>query len=150
MICKVKERNGLRVKRSFCLIIVLCIVLVIFGACDENVFSESLDERLFEYILRDTEKEDVVVFALDAYSREGWCYYHIKYSLAKDGERNNWDVVYRGRYADISLYYNLNWEDDSVVFPMKDGFYDAVEYGVHKSYTEEEIARYIDEYYKLH
>lgn len=135
-------------KKIICALVLLCAVLVVCTACEENGFSKDLDRRVFEYILRDTKKEDVEIRELDAYSHEGYCYYHVKYTLDEDGETDTWNVVYCGsRYGSVTMYYNLNWENDSIVFPMKDDFYDAVEYGAHKQYTAEEIQRCVDAYF---
>ena len=135
-------------KRMLCFLLLCCVILATFASCDDGEFSESLDKSFFNYILRDTAEGDVEIAELDIYSREGYCYYHVKYTRYEDGETKEWNAVYRGRYNEVSLYYNLNWENDSAVFPIKDAFYDAVEYGNHKCYDTEEIARYVEDYYK--
>ena len=135
-------------KKAIAVILLFCTVTVLCTACDEAEFSSQLDKSLFEYILRDTEKGDVVIDALDAYSREGYCYYHIRYSYPEDGELKQMDVVYRGNFGRVTFYYNLNWENDSIILPMKDDFYDAVEYGTHKQYGAEEIERCVTRYFE--
>ena len=135
-------------KKKICFLLLCCLMLSVLASCVEDDFSKSLDEAFFNYILRGTAEGDVAISELDVYSREGYCYYHVKYTCAEDGELKEWNAVYRGRYNEVSLYYNLNWENDGIIFSFKDAFYDAVEYGSHKKYSEEEIARYVKNYYK--
>ena len=139
-------------KRMKRLVFPLFLLAVLFGigvGCEENVFSKDVDERVFEYVLRDSDKMDIVIHSVDSYYKENEYFYHIKYSCTVDGAAENWDVVYLARkYGSVSMHYNLNWEDSSVVFPMKDSFYDAVDYGVHTFYTEEEIDQSTGRYYE--
>ena len=135
-------------KKTIFTLFLFCLLLASVVSCDENAFSAQQDKSLFEYILRDTEKGEVEVSELDAYSKDGYCYYHVRYTYFDEGELKEMNAVYRARYGKVMLHYNLNWKDDSIIFPMKDEFYDAVEYGAHKRYSEEEIARYIQQYYK--
>ena len=136
-------------KKLFCFLFLIFTVIGVYSSCDKNVFFEDVDRRVFEYILRDTEKGDVEISGLDAYFRENDYYYHIRYSCVEDGERKDWSAVYRcRRHGSVTMYYNLNWEDDSIILPMKDDFFDAVDYGDHKLYSEKEIEKYVEYYYK--
>ena len=128
--------------------IVLLFLAFVLVSCDEG-FSSGLDNVFIEYILRDTEEGDAVIEKLDAYLHEGYCYYQIKYNYKDGDEWESLNAVYRGRYGNVTMYYNLNWENDSAVLPMKDTFYDAVEYGEHKSFTSEEIEKLVRAYYSV-
>lgn len=134
--------------KRWIILLFLCTVSIVCTACDDVRFYSELDKRVFEYVLRDTEKGELEVDALNVYFHENDYYYHIEYSHMENGEWKQWDVVYRGRrYGSVTMYYNLNWENDSIILPYKDDFYDAVEYGIHKQYSDEEIDKYIAEYY---
>ena len=135
-------------RKVFCFLLLFSAVISMCIACDDGVFSKEQDRCFFEYILKNTAEGDVTVEELDAYSKDGYCYYHIRYSCKNNEERNEWNAVYRVRFGEVTMYYNFNWGNDNIILPMKDTFYDAVDYGIHKRYETEEIERYIEEYFE--
>ena len=135
-------------KKVICFLLIFIAIIIICTACDDGAFSKEQDSRFFEYILKNTGEGDVTVEELNAYSKDGYCYYHIKYSCEDGDGRREWNAVYRARFGEITMYYSFNWGNDSVCLPMKDEFYDAMDYGVHKHYEKEEIERYTKEYFE--
>ncbi|MBR2459666.1 MAG: hypothetical protein IKB34_00330 [Clostridia bacterium] len=89
---------------------------------------------------------DVHITQLDAYFYDGDYYYNAKFSATDEGsgECVEWDMVYRRQKygARFVMFINLKWENWGDALRMKDEFYDAVEYGKHKSFTYEEISGY--------
>ena len=134
-------------KRLQCFYILVLLVVMLFillTSCNEDLMTHSADMALLELVLKDRERGSVEILSLDGYQHEGYVYYYIRYS----DELKEWDSVYRYRYGNITHYYNLNWGSDNSVLVQKDTFYDAVEYGMHKSYSTEEIESLVSGYYK--
>ena len=136
-------------KRFRYLLVYGLLSIILFASlmsCDDDLMTRDADMTLMKVVLKDQETVDI--YSLDGYQHEGYVYYHIKYSYVKNGDVKDIDSVYRYRYGNITHYYNLNWGSDNSVLVQKDTFYDAVEYGMHKSYPTEEIESLVSGYYK--
>lgn len=137
------------IKRFFVLTIVACFLLICSTGCskDKDVFKEN-NEIFFRLILNHTEQDEIRIHSLDAYKVENRYYYHVTYSYISS-LTNDWkdaDLVYFGAYQ-IDNYFSLKWENWGDMEKHRDAYYVAVEKGEHKSFSEEEIQQYINDFY---
>ena len=125
-------------------------------SCGKNESNDALfspyNSVVFEKVLLTKERDEITIDSVDAYYYESWYFYRVAYSFM-DGQ-NEWievDAVYLGENAP-NWFINLNWEESNWEHEMfaqrRDRYYEAIENAEeHKSFTQTEIARYIDEYY---
>ena len=145
-----------RLKRLFALLLLILLVVFAFSGCfrRKNDFSKVNDDKVFHYILYGEEPETVQIYSLDAYKLNNDYYYHVRYSYItqiafldyKPGDRVDLDMVYFGSWI-INNHFNLNWEDFGDMAKYRDAYYEAVEKGAHRPFSQEEIQRRVDDYF---
>ena len=132
-----------------CVLLSFLAVLLLFASCERDPFSNDVTGRFFSDFLKYPQGEDEKILSLDAYFYENYYYYNARYTYtdSETGELTEINGVFRGGVysPSFSLYINLNWKEWGDALVMKDRYYDAVEYGKHKSFTSEEIEKYISE-----
>lgn len=132
-------------KRILTAILALTLLLIFVG-CQSDVF-ESCNREFFRRLLSREEENGIKIESLDAYFYEECYYYDVKYSYVDDsGKMSEIELVYFGR-GTVNNYINPNWSEFGDMIVHLDEYYDAVTHGEHKSFTDEEIAGYVNDFY---
>lgn len=115
-----------------------------------NALRERANEEVFQKVLGWSEQGDVTIHSLDAYYHDGKCYYDVSYSayISVEDKTYTAEVVYFGFRGYIENHFSLEWDDMGEYQSDYEAFLEAVEYGVHVSFTKEEIAERMEEYYE--
>ena len=135
--------------RTLCaLLLALCLLLSAVSCAQTDAFSGT-NEKFFRMVLNRLERDEVRIYTVDAYKMDNWYYYCVDYTYVSpvDGEWTRLELVYFGAW-EIDSYFNPNWEDFGDMADRRDAYLEAVRNGEHKQFTEEEIQRYVDEFYK--
>lgn len=109
---------------------------------------EENNEILFRMLLNRIEQDEIKIQSLDAYKLENRYYYHVTYSYISP-VTNEWkdaDLVYYGAYQ-IDRYFSFAWDDFGDMEKDRKAYYEAVENGEHKAFSQEEIQQYINAFY---
>ena len=149
--------HGNRKKKKVGLIITICVAIIgiataitIYKLQDEEFSFDKSCKVLFRHLLSRTEPGEIEVLSLDGYYKDGYNYYYVEtreydYDIEDMGI---FTMVYYGNFDDIDMSFNPNWTDKGDLIEEYYAYLDAKENGIHRSYTQDEIKSYIDEYYK--
>ena len=137
-------------KRILSFGLLICILFA-FVACGSNrsPFSEATNTFYFRALLFTKKPNEVVIKQADAYFWEGRYYYvfdHSYLSSLTDG----WIdlvMVHYGKSGYQQGLINPNWENWEGLEHKRDAYLEAVEKGEHKAFTQQEIQKYVDEYF---
>ena len=156
------RENGNIKKRKFIvigsIIVVIGIALIIFWMKYRDYYAVSFDageEYFFEEFNWLFDNPDEYEFeSLDAYYYKenfnsiGKYYFHAVYSywFEVDDEWHDIDKVEYGTYGKLSGSFCLSWDSLEGFESDYEDYLKAVENGVHKSYTKEEIYELIEKY----
>ncbi len=135
--------NGNKKFKTICIILFLVCFLVSCGS--ESVFKEEFHKNFFSRVLIAMERDEINVKSVDVYYYDNTYYYKTDYSFLSVIS-NQWEdieLVYFGNGHSFSLV-NTAWTDDESV-AQKETFNEAVLKGDHKSFTTDEIRKYIDD-----
>ena len=145
------------IKKILCVILVLATFFMVASCDKRDVAGDLFDEVnaiFFKRLLSGHESDKIVVNSMDAYYYEGCYYYNASVSSVSSisGEWMDYEFVYIGSHWTNITYINLNWPDnnwENATFANRRArYYLAVENAEeHKIFSQEEIQRYIDEYY---
>ena len=132
------------------LLLAICILVLALGGCRKKTpdLITRNTEEVFNRILYHMEPDEIVIHSLDAYQEEARIYYHVTltfYSHVSD-EWLDWDLVYFGTRT-ISRHFSMAWNDMGDMQSDYDAYCHAVKEGKHKSFSAQEIQRYVDAYF---
>ena len=126
-----------------------------FWSDQDNYLTKEAQEALdtmcqdfFDHLLNRRAPEAIAVQSLQAYCHKGMCFFHVRFtqgSVTAD-QAGKMDVVYYGSDR-IENYINLDWTWWEGREKYRDMYREAVSKGGQKVYSQEEIARYIQNYF---
>ena len=128
--------------------VVACLFLLTTVACSQTDVFADTTEGFFHMVLNRLEEDEVRIYRVDAYKMDNWYYYRIDYAYVSpvDEEWTRMELVYFGAW-EIDSYFNPHWENFGDLAPRRDAYLEAVQSGIHKEFTQEEIQRHVDEFY---
>ena len=136
--------------RLVSLVLVLGIVALSFAGCfrKKTDWIESNKETLFRSVLYGEEPGEVEIHALDAYAMDREIYFHVTYTAYVHAfdEWRDYDLVFFGT-GRIENHFSFAWEDWGGMEKYRDAYYEAVEKGRHRAFSQEEIQEGVDAYY---
>ena len=143
-----KNKRGKTLKKYIIILCSACLLLSLLIGCGKSdPFAEN-NEIFFRMILNRIEQDEVEIESLDAYKVENKYYYHVIYSYVSP-VTNEWtdaDLVYFGSYQ-IDRYFSFAWDDFGDMEKDRKAYFEAVEKGEHKSFSQEEIQQYVNAFY---
>ncbi len=125
-------------------------IVVFFCIKEKNDHFATTKEAFFDHLLMDIKKEDIDVYSVDAYYFDGYVYYDAYVNIRKvtTGQFKELELVYYGPEGDIRAMLNPNWEEKLDAEDDYREFLKAKVAGEHYKFSDEEIQKYMDEYYK--
>ena len=143
-----QEKGTTSRPRKFLWLAVACLMILFsVTACGEDVFADT-NQSFFLHVLNRLERDEVKIYTVDAYKLENRYYYCVDYAYVSpvDEEWTRMELVYFGAW-EIDSYFNPHWENFGDLAPRRDAYLEAVQSGIHKEFTQEEIQRHVDEFY---
>lgn len=131
-------------------IVVIGIVIFAFFLKGKKDHFSATKKDFFEHALMYMDKEDIIIKSVDAYYMDGNVYYHTFTSekSIETGEFCDLELVYYGPEEYIRAMLNPNWEEKLDAEDDYREFLKAKIAGEHYKFSDEEIQKYMDEYYK--
>ena len=136
--------------RLVALVLVLGIVALSFAGCFQKKYDwiEINKDKFFRSVLNRTEPDEVVIHSVDAYVLDVDVYYHVTYTYFSHSfdEWRDCDLVFFGKRL-INNSFSFAWQDWGEMAQYRDGYYQAVEKGRHRAFSQEEIQECVDAFY---
>ena len=159
--------EGGPISRKKIVIIAVCCVLILVAAVAAVIYAnkgidevsfDANEEAFFTVFTYGHEPEDFKIESVDAYYYKkssnaiGKYYFHAVYTIYFEPDEEWFDIdeITYGGYGQTENTFCLNWDDIEGFESQYEDYKEAVEKGVHKSYTKEEIDSLVEEYCSRH
>ena len=138
--------------RLVALVLALVVVALSFAGC--GCFRKKYDwieinkEQVFRRVLYHEKPDEIEIHSLDAYELDDNVYFHVTYTYFSHSfeEWRDLDLVYFGKRL-IDNLFSFAWQDWGEMAQYRDGYYQAVEKGRHRAFSQEEIQECVDVFY---